>query len=214
MWKKYTFELTDAKFANRTNGADFRIAIISSTEWSSSDVCIQNISVAKLQQASDVTTNTTSGKVDKGTAVTLSSTTSNSAIYYTTDGSDPKASTSKQKYNKPIIINSCTTIKAFAVSDTTAKSNISTFSYFSTYVNTIFTNIAQFNGITAYPADDPSKLQITTKGGKQCWKTNISNNMKYIYCDIDNNYIFGGTNKVGITVEYFDEGNGQFFYVL
>jgi len=57
LWKKYTFELTDAKFANRTNGADFRIAIISSTEWSSSDVCIQNVSVAKLQQASAVNAN-------------------------------------------------------------------------------------------------------------------------------------------------------------
>jgi hypothetical protein len=77
--------------------------------------------------ADPVTSNITGGAVPAGTAVTLSTTTIDAKIYYTTNGNNP--TTESTVYSTPIILNQDTTIKAFAKSDSTDPSDITTFIY-------------------------------------------------------------------------------------
>ena len=67
------------------------------------------------------------GYVEKGTKVTLN-TTSNSTIYYTLDGSIP--TTKSKKYNEPIIINKNTVIKAISYRDNYIESDVESRTYF------------------------------------------------------------------------------------
>lgn len=84
-----------------------------------SGVATRNITVNKVSQPS-----ITSSLTSKDYTVTISCSTGGAKIYYTLDGSNP--STSKYYYNSPIHIKSGTTIKAFAVKDGCANSNVST----------------------------------------------------------------------------------------
>ena len=61
------------------------------------------------------------------TQITLSSTTANSAIYYTTDGSTP--STSSAKYSGPVAISSTSTIKAIATASGFSSSAVASATY-------------------------------------------------------------------------------------
>ncbi|MBQ3842050.1 MAG: chitobiase/beta-hexosaminidase C-terminal domain-containing protein [Ruminiclostridium sp.] len=61
--------------------------------------------------------------------VKLSCYTSNSIIYYTTDGSDPRTSSTAKSYSNSIRITQDTTIKAYARSKGNTDSDVSTFSY-------------------------------------------------------------------------------------
>jgi YVTN family beta-propeller protein len=56
-----------------------------------------------------------SGEVPAGTEVTLSTTTADAAIYYTTDGSVP--TTASTKYTGPIVVTEAITLQAIAVKD-------------------------------------------------------------------------------------------------
>lgn len=66
------------------------------------------------------------GAVVAGTEVTLSTTTAGATIYYTTDGSEPTASSSE--YSEAFTITAATTIKAIAVKDATS-SDVATATY-------------------------------------------------------------------------------------
>lgn len=68
-----------------------------------------------------------SGKVDKGTKVTLACATEGASIYYTTDKSEPTAA-GATLYESPIIVNEPVTIKAVAVKGENT-SAVSTFVY-------------------------------------------------------------------------------------
>ncbi|PWW29388.1 hypothetical protein DFO73_10418 [Cytobacillus oceanisediminis] len=78
-------------------------------------------------QVSAVKASPEAGAVQSGTEVTLSTSTEDAAIYYTTDGSEP--TTTSSEYLEPIVINEGTTIKAFAVKSGLDNSEISTFEY-------------------------------------------------------------------------------------
>ncbi|MEH6943872.1 endonuclease [Bacillus sp. JJ722] len=54
------------------------------------------------------------GVVASGTKVSLSSTTTDANIFYTTDGTNPSSSQTKQPYSEPITINKDMTIKTYA----------------------------------------------------------------------------------------------------
>jgi len=69
------------------------------------------------------------GPVTKGTKVTLSTTTAGADIYYTTDGADPTASSTKYNDAAGIIINTSTTIKAIAVKANMSNSSVMTEAY-------------------------------------------------------------------------------------
>jgi hypothetical protein len=67
------------------------------------------------------------GEVAKGTTVTISTETAGATIHYTTDGSTPTASSTT--YSSAITINSAKTIKAIAVKDGMANSEVATAAY-------------------------------------------------------------------------------------
>jgi hypothetical protein len=73
------------------------------------------------------TANPVGGAVAIGTAVSLSSTTTGSTIFYTIDGTEPNES--KILYSTPITINNPVTIKAIAVKDGMNDSGILSVSY-------------------------------------------------------------------------------------
>ncbi|MEE0956774.1 MAG: leucine-rich repeat protein [Ruminococcus sp.] len=77
-----------------------------------------------------VTASVESGKVDKGTKVTLSCSEQNADIYYTLDGSDPtKDGSYALRYTEPITLTDDAEIKAYAVCDGYTDSDVSVFSY-------------------------------------------------------------------------------------
>jgi hypothetical protein len=86
-----------------------------------------HLMVITQPKAADVTSNVAEGAVPSGTAVTLSTTTSDATIYFTTNGSNP--TTESTVYTSPIIIDQDTTIKAFAKSVSTDPSDIATYIY-------------------------------------------------------------------------------------
>ena len=79
------------------------------------------------EKASSVTANINSSTIYIGTKITLTSSTNNSSIYYTTNGTNPTINSTK--YNGSITINQNTTIKAIAISKNYFDSDISTFVY-------------------------------------------------------------------------------------
>ncbi len=93
-------------------------------------------SSSALTFSADVGT-TQSVQADKNTSSTynepievrLSCYTSNSLIYYTTDGSDPRTSSTTKSYSSAIKLSQDTTIKAYARSKGNVDSEVSVFSY-------------------------------------------------------------------------------------
>jgi hypothetical protein len=80
-----------------------------------------------LAPAATPTFSPAAGAVISGTLVTISTTTANPTIYYTTDGSTP--STSSTQYTAPIAITAATTIKAIATAPGFASSAVGSATY-------------------------------------------------------------------------------------
>jgi uncharacterized protein len=86
-------------------------------------------------KVANVTATPAAGAVAAGTNVTLASATAATEIYYTTDGSEPTAASTK--YTQPITINGPITIKAIGVKSGLANSDVATFAYTILQENTI-----------------------------------------------------------------------------
>lgn len=74
------------------------------------------------------------GEVTIGTAITISCATEGATIHYTTDGTDPTASSAT--YSTPIEINAATTIKAIALKDNYKTSEVASAAYTVIVANT------------------------------------------------------------------------------
>lgn len=90
------------------------------------------------------------GEVQAGTLVTISTTTANATIRYTTDGSEPTTSNGEE-YQKPIVINSNVTIKAIAVDDNQNVSAVAEATY----------TIATSSQLSPELTLDPKSLNVT-----------------------------------------------------
>ena len=84
-----------------------------------------------LPPAATPTFNPLAGAVTAGTLVTISSTTANATIFYTTDGTQPATSAggSTQLYSAPVSITTATTINAIAVAPNFDSSAVGSASY-------------------------------------------------------------------------------------
>ncbi|WP_341280166.1 S-layer homology domain-containing protein [Paenibacillus sp. FSL H8-0537] len=86
-----------------------------------------NVVVTESQTTASPVANPASGAVAAGTGVTLSSSTADAAIYYTTNGSQP--TTSSTLYSGPIVVSSALTIKAIAIAAGKINSEVMSASY-------------------------------------------------------------------------------------
>lgn len=102
-------------------------------------------------KVANVTATPVAGAVAAGTSVTLSTATADAKIYYTTDGSQPTASSSE--YKAPIVINEDVTIKAIGVKAGLDNSDVATLAY----------TILQANSIAAVRAM-PLQSNVQTSG--------------------------------------------------
>ena len=93
------------------------------------------------QIAAQPTFSVPSGNYTSPFSLTITSTTDNASIYYTTDGSTP--STSSTLYTSPITINQTTTVKAIAIAEGYTNSSVATATY--TFP---LTSIAEFKALT------------------------------------------------------------------
>ena len=107
-----------------------------------------------------------SGVVDEGTSVSISCETPGTTIYYTTDGSTPKSSSSV--FSTSLVINETQTIKAIAIDDKGIASDVATATYtvlvpvygytvdfesnLTCYKDWVFENLTQKAGTTEVPA--------------------------------------------------------------
>lgn len=80
-----------------------------------------------LETVATPTFSPAAGAVASGTEVTISTTTAGATIHYTVDGNDP--TTSSATYSSPIEITATTTIKAIAVKDGMADSEVASATY-------------------------------------------------------------------------------------
>ncbi len=67
------------------------------------------------------------GAVTEGTAVTITTATEGATIYYTLDGTEPTAASTK--YTEPVVVNAAVTIKAIAVKEGMINSDVATVTY-------------------------------------------------------------------------------------
>ena len=86
-------------------------------------------------KVANVTASPAGGAVAVGTSVILATATADAKIYYTTDGTEPTASSTE--YTAPITVNEDTTIKAVAVKADLENSDVATFAYTILQENTI-----------------------------------------------------------------------------
>ena len=71
------------------------------------------------------------------------------------------------------------------------------------------------NGISAWVGDKPDAATNETYVGKSGLQTNPDSSARFIYCNVNDSYIFDGRNKVKITIEYYDSKvNGKGFGIL
>ena len=96
----------------------FRV-VCSSSKGNSGTPVMQTVAIPEFSIAS--------GAVDSGTEVTISCSTEGAKIYYTTDGSEPTASSTE--YTSAISITEAVTVKAIAVKDGMNNSAVASVSY-------------------------------------------------------------------------------------
>jgi uncharacterized protein len=111
----------------------FTIKVISTTSLNR-QIVMDNISwtsndggTPQPEQVAAVTASVPSGAVTANTTVTLTTATTDAKIYYTTDGTEPTASSTE--YTAPVTIDSAKTIKAIAIKSGLANSTVATFTY-------------------------------------------------------------------------------------
>ena len=95
------------------------------------DSAVGSATYTILAPAATPTFSPLAGGVAAGTAITISTTTANAMIFYTTDGTQPATSAggSTQLYSAPVSITTATTINAIAVAPTFANSAVGSAAY-------------------------------------------------------------------------------------
>ncbi|RTE08370.1 OmpL47-type beta-barrel domain-containing protein [Paenibacillus whitsoniae] len=134
IYKTYTdYVLGSSYITSRNMKAEVAEVLVYRKVLSSSErATIDNYLVQKYftPPVSKVKSNYVSGNVLAGTQIDLSTETAGASVYYTTDGSDPTTSTTKQLFNgNKVTISQNTTIKTYAVKIGMNDSPVSTFDY-------------------------------------------------------------------------------------
>ncbi len=148
------------------------IAAKSGNGYITSDVATASYTL--LEPAATPTFSPAAGTYTWAQNVTISTTTADATIYYTTDGSNP--TTSSAKYTGAISISETTTIKAIAVKSGLANSSVAEATYTMNLpiINAEDVNLAYnaTNGSIAFTIDNPASGALTasiTAGNEGSW---------------------------------------------
>lgn len=133
-----------------TNEFDSSVRYIRLNFTKGSNVGVGPISIALPALVATPTFDPAAGEVQAGTLVTISTTTANATIRYTTDGSEP-TTLHGEEYQKPIVINSDVTIKAIAVDENQNVSAVAEATY----------TIATSSQLSPELTLDPKSLNVT-----------------------------------------------------
>lgn len=136
-------------------------------------------------KVADVSVSPAAGAVLSGTQVTLSTTTKDATIYYTTDGSTP--STESTLYSTPIELNADTVIKTVGVKEGLETSDIQTYEY----TILVPTTVAEVRAAT-------QGSKIITEAIVTTDKQKFGNNGFYIQDDTAGIYVFTSSD-LGVT---------------
>ena len=133
-------------------------AIAVATDYQDSSVVTAAYTIG-VPTAAAPTFTPAAGEVNKGTTVTLATTTPGGEIHYTTNGSTPTASS--PVYSDPIVINADTTIKALTIADGYKNSSVATAAYTVPAV-TLYRYIGIYNMVDDGEGDVDPAYQITS----------------------------------------------------
>jgi hypothetical protein len=202
-WKTVTYTLKDANFANRENGADFRIETSVPTMFGS--VTVEKCSEESIATAVQIAPSEVSmyiGTTKQTVAAVLDQN------GYFMNKLNVSWSSSAATVAKVDSTGKITSLK-LGTAVITAK-----YGSLTTKINVTVTDIPgpvsitlgspnKENGMTAFSGDGAGKT-VETYDGRTGWQTNPASGAHYIYVKVSDYYIFGGKNTVKITVDYFD----------
>lgn len=114
-----------------------------------------------------VTATPAPGSVAAGSTLTLSSATPGATLYYTTDGSDPRTSTTRKIYSSPIVANTLT-VRAYATAPGMADSAVSSMSY--TLNSSSYVNIVAHGATANDGTDDTAAIGAAISAAKTAGK--------------------------------------------
>lgn len=120
---KYPEGLRNTSYGRTTDGGENFGFFLTSSQGTS------NVSAVATKQTAAPVFSETGGFYNSGISVAISAANPLATIYYTTDGSEPKASTSNQ-YTEAVTIDATTVLRAVAVVDGEVSSDITTASFF------------------------------------------------------------------------------------
>lgn len=112
-----------------------------------------------LETVATPTFSPAAGEVTSGTEVAISCSTSGATIHYTVDGTDPTSSSAT--YSSPIAITATTTIKAIAVKDGMADSEVATAQY--TIAGVIDYSVIETSNVTLTAGTNGSSATVNEK---------------------------------------------------
>ena len=200
------------------------IAIDNNGTLSNSEIASASYTIA--EPCETPTFSEAAGEVDKGTTVTISSETSGSTIYYTTNGDTPTTSSSHGTAgaaSATVTVNAAMTIKAIAVKDGNANSEVASAAYIVRDYTTLpfewgggtSTALKALAGVTTNglgsdyaAANAPYRIKFDTTGDYIQIKTNAQPGRVTIGVKI-----FGNDNNDSkITVQ--ESADGEVFYAL
>jgi len=65
------------------------------------------------------------------------------------------------------------------------------------------------DGIIAWGSNDLFD-KFANYNGRRGWESSRASSALYLICDIDDTVVFGGDNKITLSIDYFDKGKGKF----
>lgn len=143
----------------------------------------------------------------------LNCATEGATIRFTFDGSDPKTSATSYTWlaEYPFEITEATTIKAYASLDG-VDGDIFTFEYTikRNDVSIDLGNPIVEDGLTLYTSNGDGQPVESVIDGVYSLRTDKENDSIFLYFDVDDTFIKGGSNEVEVEVEYYDDTIGTF----
>lgn len=202
-WKTVTYTLSDANFANRENGADFRIS-------STAPVLFASVEVEKratAATASSIQFTPTIVEMPIGATKTVIASVLDQHGYVMN-----KVSVTYSSSDTAVVtVNSSGVLTGRGIGSAvisavrgslSAALNV-TVTEIEGPVSVTFGTVNQEYGMTAFSGDGQGRT-IENYDGVPAWQTNPASGAHYIYFRVSDHYIYNGKNIVEITVDYYD----------